>query len=392
MLTNGFSSDYFTSSGTGNAGANNFFGTKCVIMAAETISAVWINFAGSPVSGVNFQAVIYDASHSLLKAQSIVNTTMVQGGNRFELRPPVALPAGTYYVGYIGDTSVSTSVDSSQTNSSWYVSSGTLIPGSPPNPLVGGAASNNALMFAVEFAGGPTSGFLPDNDPANTTIGGGGQTVTCSSTPSGARSVVYMAPQKIYAEVGVGGVPTNSGWCAIGIVSASFPFAYSMNFFQNKMCQVTDSTGVLRGSVSGTGVPFVNGDRIAIAYDCANAYLWFNRNGTGWIGNGGTAGDPVAGTNPISVGTPANWPVSLAAFGDTTISYTLYDTAASQAYVPPTGFTAVAPVSATIMNVTQAAVEEWMPIIQPAMNVTQMAIEEWGPLPSKNTFTMHPFV
>ena len=103
-------------------------------------------------------------------------------------------------------------------------------------------------------------------------------------------------------------------------------------------------------AVGFAGLTYTNGDVIGVAYDAANALVWFNKNNGAWQGNSGV-GSPSAGTNGISVA-PGNWPMMLfASYANLAGSFALRDYAAAQSAAAPSGFTAwssyVAPVVST---------------------------------------------
>src|SRR4029077_19760357 len=114
--------------------------------------------------------------------------------------------------------------------------------------------------------------------------------------------------------------------------------------FSNQVCQVTDANGNLHGTTTTAGVSFAAGDIIGIALDWQNSVCWFNKNNGAWMGGGGNPGNPQTGDNPITIATggglPGLWPLCVAAFANAATVFTLKDTAASQTYLPPSGFSA----------------------------------------------------
>jgi hypothetical protein len=374
-MANGFASAPVTLLGSaGNAGANAIYLTKITLLRSATVAAVLINTGGAG-SG-NFRVLIYDGAHSALLASSATVTSLVAQYNRVPLSAPVTLAAGTYYVGFVEDAGYSVSIDSSQTNSSWFVSSG-MSTASPPNPLATGVVQNNGLFVALEFdsTGAATRGFAPDYSTGVTLSGGlGNATATTTTAASmGARSVV-AASGKVYAEVLVGGTMSGTGGTQIGVVSALFPLNLPPSL-ANAHSALMNSTGgiTINNLGSGSGPAFAAGDVVNIAYDAAAGTIWWNKNSS--TGTWGSGGDPVAGTGGKAFGN-AGWPILLCAFSNANTTFTLRDTAGSFAYPVPSGFSPWAS-GATVELVTQVAVEHWL-ATNPNAQITQVALEHWA--------------
>jgi hypothetical protein len=65
-----------------------------------------------------------------------------------------------------------------------------------------------------------------------------------------------------------------------------------------------------------------------------NGFVWFRVNAQGWVGGGGTAGDPVAGTNGIAIN---NGAMNFAAMAANNVTITV-NTVAPFVHAAPTGF------------------------------------------------------
>ncbi|HEY1412397.1 MAG TPA: hypothetical protein VGF36_09655, partial [Rhodopila sp.] len=230
MASSGFASsgNFGSFSGSGNAGANSIYLTKVVLLNAATISAVLINVISS-VSGIQYKAVIYDGSHSSLLGAGSVVTSLAAGYNRLPLAGNVSLVAGTYYVGYACNSTLSVTI-AALTAGAWFVSGGQSVT-APANPLVGGSASNNALAIVLEFDGSTAQGYgwgadystgvtLSQSNSVGTTTAGG------ANIWEGMRGIVtHDTPGtgKFYAEV----VPSATFGTAtfIGVAAASINMA-----------------------------------------------------------------------------------------------------------------------------------------------------------------------
>lgn len=342
MATNGFAASVIANNfSSGSAGANSIFLTQVTVARAATVVAVLQNI-NTAASGIQFKALIYDTAHSALLGSGSLLTSVAAGYNRFALTAPVSLSAGTYYVGYVCDTGISVSILAGGSNS-WFVSGGQSV-SSPANPLVGGAANSSNLGIALEFDGsgaGPY-GYAPDYTSGVTLSGAGNITAATPNAAAAARSVVTQSAVgggKYYAEVAVSGDATLG---AIGITAAcSSLAALNASGPFNVWMQATATATLTGGGTANTGIGFVSGNVVGIAYDAGASRIWFNKNHGSWGGNG--AGDPVAGTNGISI-TPGTWPMMLftaqTGTGPGATTFTLRDYAAAQQYAAPSGYSA----------------------------------------------------
>jgi hypothetical protein len=344
MATNGFAAAKYTAalSASGNAGANSIFLTKINVIRAATVVAVLLN-APSATSSIQFKVLIYDGSHNALLATGTTVTSVASGYNRFPLTAGAAVSAGSYYVGYVCSAICNVSADVTQTGASWFVSGGQSV-ASPANPLVGGAANNSALCIALEFDGSTAAayGFAPDYTSGVTIDGSNTAATTTSGATMGARSVVTQTTSgggKYYAEVATSGTLAPPTSTYIGVISASSPLDVP-NFTSNKFNETLVPNGVTVGVVgSTTTLTYVSGDVIGISYDAGAGLCWFNKNGGSWVGNGG-AGDPVAGTNGLSI-VPGGWPIMIVAVNTSAAAtFTLRDTASAQVFSRPSGYSA----------------------------------------------------
>lgn len=350
MATAGFASAPFTAFTTGNAGANSIYLTKVVLIGGATIDAVLMNFPNS-TAAITFKALVYDGSHAALLAAGSTVTSVASGYNRFALTAPVALSAGTYYVGYVCSANCNVSVDTTQTGSSWFVSGGQSV-ASPANPLVGGTSQPNGLMIALEFdgTGAALFGWSADRSAGVTLASSATRATFSGAALQGARSIIAQdtpGATKKYWEVLVGGTISNAS--AIGVIGANSPM--DVPTAGNKFGQYLTPNGDTAGTTVLSGIlPYVTGNVIACAYDSALALIWFRKNNASWVGNGALP-DPATGTSGISVA-PGNWPMLAFAGSNSQPSiYTLRDRLNTQTGSIPSGFSmlssAVAPAGGT---------------------------------------------
>jgi hypothetical protein len=342
MPTGGFVGSAPITRASGNAGANSIFLTAVSVQQSGTATAVLLDGFGATAS-TTIKGLVYDGAHSVLLASSAAFTAIANNYNRFALTSPLAVTAGTYYVGYVCSTSATVTIQSSG-GSSWFASGGQSVT-TPANPLAAGVSNANPLMIALELDGSGSSGFGFGTDQSTgVTLSSSNTVATFATTASrGARSTVTQVPGtgKWYAEVLVGGTLSNP--VAVGLAAASWGVTQAIG--QRAYVAWLPQSGTLQGSSSTTalGLTYVSGDVVGIAYDAVNNLVWFNKNNGSFFGASSSAGNPAAGTGGAAVqATP--WPVAVSAGTSNTagsaVVFTLRDTAGALQYTPPSGFSA----------------------------------------------------
>ncbi len=323
-----------TTISNGNAGAASIYLTPIVAHQNRIATAVLIDITAA-VPSTLFKALVYDGNHSTLLATGSMVTALDERYNRLPLTAPLTLTAGsTYYVGYVCASSLGVTIQLTSPVSTWHAAGGQNV-SSPANPLATGVVANNALMAALELdgTGAQSFGWGPDFTS--------GVTLSSSNTIAqfdtgnlrGVRGITThrSGVGKFYLEISVGGSVNSS--VAVGLTSANSPVDdVGLNAAGHRM--ILASTGVRTGNIS-TGLSYVSGDTIGIAYDAVTPNIWLKKN------NGAWSGDPVAGTGGIAA-TTTLWPLSplAGASTGTAVSFRLRDTADALLYAPPSGYVA----------------------------------------------------
>jgi len=341
VVTGGFASyTGYPNRSSGNAGASSIFLTKVTAQQNGVVNAVLLDMPGA-TSGINFRALIYDATPSALLASSAIFNSVVANYNRLALSTPLNIVAGTsYYVGYVCDSSLSVTITAGP-STSWFVS-GSQSPTTPANPIVGGSSNSSQLMFALELdgTGAQAYGFSTDQS-TGVTLSSARKVATFPTTNfQGARSVVTRLPGigKWYAEIVIGGTMGNAAGTAVGLASVAWGVTEGGQNIPYVAFLYPNGTATI-------GTPSMNysvGDTVGIAYDAVNNFMWWNKNNGSWFGATSTAGNPSTPTGGLAVQNAA-WPnavsVQTVALGDTP-ALTLHDTADLLHYAPPAGFSA----------------------------------------------------
>jgi hypothetical protein len=175
------------------------------------------------------------------------------------------------------------------------------------------------------------------------------------STPNGSYGVITSVDLsgKVYCEFEAVSSPGTGMFNAFGVfiddpvlifnfANANGSFIYSRDTFAAG-CGASGAGIWINGAESpNTAYEFTYGDRIGLAFDTATKELWVSVNGSY------VSGDPAAGTSPSATLT-ATGPFRFAmsnydcASPAGTYVYTMYPSAATFTYSPPSGFTAYDP-------------------------------------------------
>jgi hypothetical protein len=202
------------------------------------------------------------------------------------------------------------------------------------------------LWFQLELEAAATSSVWSASDAAanGMALSNGGLTVTPSSVSDWRpiRSSVGKTTGKLYIEF------RNSvifgGYFTIGIANASFNVTLGDLGLSNYSCGMVTNFGVAQVSAGFTSnytlptvIPATN-DVWSIAVDFVAGNLWIAQNNV-WVGSG----NPATGSLPpfsFVLATVGELFPSLSVYASNGSVWTLQSTAASQAYAPPSGFSA----------------------------------------------------
>src|SRR5574337_653002 len=281
----GYASSVALGSASGNAGSNSIYLTKVVLPRNTTIGADAILLGvATAASGIQLKGLVYDntgtsGSPGALKASSSVVTSAASPMTTLSFSSPVSLAAGTYYVGYVCNSTLSVDIDSSQTGSSWFVNGGQSV-SSPANPLSGGSSQNNALSVALRYDSGSTlTGWMTDYSPG-ITLSSSNDVATHDSVNQieSCRSGVgntSTAGGLYYAEVKVNSIGSN---CRVGLGAAAFALDNATVLGAEYGTAGLDNTGTIHlpGSpfTVSIGLSYTSGDTLGIAYDANHNLIW----------------------------------------------------------------------------------------------------------------------
>jgi hypothetical protein len=221
------------------------------------------------------------------------------------------------------------------------------------------------------------------SDLTAVTLSGGNLIATATSSTSGVRGVDRVYSGKYYWEYTIGTIGgANTGF---GVAQVTAPFStLGANATGAALLFKSGNLWVNGASVlTGATAALVAGNVVCVALDLDNRLIFFRIGAAGnW--NGNASYSPATGAGGVSV------PIVGGAFG----AYPAWSGGATNdactanfggsAFVgtPPSGYTSGFPSGTTTignsMVVTQAALEQWAPIVPPQMRVTQVAIEQWG--------------
>jgi hypothetical protein len=364
-----------------NGHSNGPLGTASLWLAKLTASqnavatAVLIDTGNG--AGANMRALVYDGTPSALLGSSAIVGSPPTAIVRFPLASSVNLTAGSsYHVGYIADGNPYLSYGGPAGAGVYKL--GGQVAASPPNPISGVSVANNTFFVALELDGSSQTdnGFSPLDKSAGATLSSANAVATFSSVANqGVRSVTNRFAGRAYAEIVIGGTINNS--IGVGICSANWTPSQGalQNYYYTYLMLPTGNVNANSGLLT-----YAAGDVIGVAWDANNNSLWWNKNNGAWFG-ASSGGNPAGNASGLNTVASAGWPMGIAvATGatGTAATFTLRDTLGALQYAPPAGFVPWVNYL-NYLQVTQAAVEEWVQIPNsPPLVMTQAGVEMWA--------------
>lgn len=159
-------------------------------------------------------------------------------------------------------------------------------------------ANSTFTLNKISTAGGAFTTFNPSDKAGTVTLSGGNLVMTGTGGNTGVRTVLGVSSGKVYWEV------TATNWAdfysCVGFSLSSF----NLNFFNNG--NAGSASVNFGGAIWNNGSNVISigngatGTVMCFAVDMTNK-LWWIKKGVGGAWTGTAAGDPVAGTNGISL-------------------------------------------------------------------------------------------